>query len=298
MPEYYETLITKIPSKIIDENLQTLLEKVCDLYNNGVHPVYVNNSIENIIQNIPQEIKTNNYDYLINFLVSNDIQEMDNLQRALIIEDDLPTDGVNLDNYENIFRCLKNIRDSKTESTISRIENKIIMGLPEEIKASKYDDFVIKILDNALNHKFSDFVKFFNGLPNDFIKDNYEKIINQFLSLEPNDSNLLKYFPEFIPPIFMTNAGEEIDNNKITKALTFINEKVEEMGPLYKDNAFKSIIKSLYRVCYQYTVLCYTFAHEDPDKDDNHIRSGRICSVGADRGNLHARQSLFVRAFL
>ena len=245
MPEYYETLITKIPSKIIDENLQTLLEKVCDLYNNGVHHVYVNNSIENIIQNIPQEIKTNNYDYLINFLVSNDIQEMDNLQKALIIEDDLPTDGVNLDNYENIFRCLKNIRDSKTESTISRIENKIIMGLPEEIKASKYDDFVIKILDNDLNHKFSDFVKFFNGLPNDFIKDNYEKIINQFLSLEPNDSNLLIYFPEFIPPIFMTNAGEEIDNNKITKALTFINEKVEEMGPLYKDNAFKSIIKSL-----------------------------------------------------
>ncbi len=60
----------------------------------------------------------------------------------------------------------------------------------------------------------------------------------------------------------------------------------------------KDIIKSLYRVFYQYTLLCYTFAHEDPDKDDNHIRGGRICSVGVDRGNLHARQSLFVRAFL
>lgn len=248
-PKCYGFFVESLPESLIQDNLNKILERMFKFFDNPeIENYWVNSVIEKIFENLSSKIKQDNYAYLVEFITSSEIKDMSNLGRAIIIEQELPIAGISSENYRSVFKRLDEIYSTESASSIQRISSKIIMELPEEIKALEYENFTDKILNlDKEKNKSTDYMKFAASLPNDFLINNYEKIVNQFFSLNPRnfEKGIDVYFPEFLSKLFKIDAEKEIDSKEINTAIQFIKKKIEKNTLQVKAKCYESIIASL-----------------------------------------------------
>ena len=247
-PKYFRIFIDNLPEKIIQQDLNKILDEMIKFFaNENIENFWIKDEIENMVQNLPNKVKLDNYENLVEFITNQQIEDMSNLSRALLIEKYLPINGINSLNYKRIFEHINKIYETEIASNISRIEQKLIMKLPENVKAKEYENFVDKILnlDKNEDNKSIRFMEFASSLPSEFLLNTYEQIINQYFSIG-QDSSMLD-FDVFLSKMFKINGEQEVDDEKINSAINFIKQKIEDnlKNKFKKERFYKTIATSL-----------------------------------------------------
>ena len=248
-PECFRNFIEKLPEVMVKENLTSIYEKMIAFYDETDDEYWVNKEIKKWINNLSDEVKTDEFDKIITFATDSRFKESDLGKFNLIVKNFMEA-GINPENYESVLRKINQYNTEETEQIIHILEIKIIRALPEEIKGLEYDNFSNIIINGSKKNKYvtSEYIEFASDLSSDFLIENYEKIVNQYLELKPNNFDVNRYFPDLIEKIFKIDDNKEINSENINNVIQFIKDTLEKAPEIFincNSKCFEKILKSL-----------------------------------------------------
>lgn len=280
--EAWVTLIENLPIEVLSENLKGLLDKIGPYKKSNEWEE--RHAIDRFIDCLPEEVKTENYGELCEFLL--DKEYSIELGSKLYMIYNLPIKLKREEDYSHILELLDSEecepdKLSTVEFYRKTIRKNIIKSLSKEYISNNYEEVSREffLVQGMYTHEISEFIaKVFSEGPNEndgkileILKSQIEEYsqenqisktqilseIPELLSASFIKENIetlietfsLKDFQKIYPKLFEISENEVIDNEQILKNLNLVSDFIKTNSQYKWDatNEFKNVIECLPR---------------------------------------------------